>query len=102
MIDINVTNLFDLSYDQINPMKKTDLVSHIKNLKAKVTVDYTIKMLCYEISQLSTSMNNIMTENEKLSSQLMIVSNVNTLPPNTCGETMLRYLISLMRDQMKI
>ena len=41
MADSNVTNLFDLSYDQINAMKKKDLV--MKSLKGKVTVDATIK-----------------------------------------------------------
>ena len=30
-------------------------------------------------SQLSTSVNNLMTENGKISSQLMVISNVNTL-----------------------
>ena len=60
-------------------MKKKDLVNHIKNLKEKVTVDATIKKLCDEILQLSTPVNNLMTENEKISSQLMVVSNVNTL-----------------------
>ena len=66
MADLNVTNLFDLSYDQLNAMKKKDLVNHIENLKAKDTVDATIKKLCDEISQLSTSVNNLMTENGKL------------------------------------
>ena len=79
MADPNVTNLFDLSYDQINVMKKKDLINHIENLKGKVTVDATIKRLCDEISQLSTSVNNLMTENGKISSQMMVVSNVNTL-----------------------
>ena len=47
--------LFNSSYDQINAMKKKDLVNHIENLKGKVTVDATIKKLCDELSQLSTS-----------------------------------------------
>ena len=37
------------------------------------------KKLCDEISQLSTSVNNPMTENGKTISQLMLVSNINTL-----------------------
>ena len=79
MADINITDLIDLSYDQINTMKKKDLVNHIKSLKGKVTVAATIKKLCDKISQLSTSVNNLMTENGKISSQLMVVSNTNTL-----------------------
>ena len=79
MADLNVTNLFDLSYDQTNAMKKKDLVNHIENLKGKVTVDATIKKLCDEMSQLSTAKNNLITESGKISSQLMVVSDVNTL-----------------------
>ena len=60
-------------------MKKKDLVNHIENLKGKVTVNATIKKLCDEISQLSTLVNNLMTKNGKISSQLMVVSIVNTL-----------------------
>ena len=76
MTDINVINLFDLSYDQINVMKKIDLVNHIENLKGKVTVRFAIKRLCDEISQLSTLANTLMSVNEKLSTQPMVVSNI--------------------------
>ena len=79
MADINVTNLFDLNYDQINSMKNKDLVNHIESPKGKVTVDANIKKICDEISQLSTSVINLMAENGKISSQLMVVSNANTL-----------------------
>ena len=43
-------------------MKKKDLVSHIESLKGKVTVNATIKKLCDEISQLSTSVNNLVRD----------------------------------------
>ena len=76
MTDIDVTNLFDLSYDQINVMKKIDLVNHIENLKGKVTVDFAIKRVCDEISQLSTLGNNLMSVNEKRSSQPMVISKI--------------------------
>ena len=76
MTDIDVTNLFDLSYDQINVMKKIDLVNHIENLKGKVTVDFAIKRVCDQISQLSTLGNNLMSVNEKRSSQPMVISNI--------------------------
>ena len=59
-------------------MKKKDLVNPIENLKGKIT-DATIKKLCNEIPQLSTSVNNLMTEKGKISIQLMVFSNVNTL-----------------------
>ena len=47
-------------------MKKKEMVNDIENLKGKVTGDATIKTLCHEISQLSTSVNNLMTENGKI------------------------------------
>ena len=102
MPDLNVTNLFVLSYDQINVMKKKDLVNHIENLKGKVTVDATIKKLCNEILQQLLSLNNLMIENGKISSHLMVASKVNTLlitcvaELDGCSiakETMLRYLV---------
>lgn len=34
----NFVNLFSLSYDAINVIKKKDLVHHIENLKGKVVV----------------------------------------------------------------
>ena len=79
MADLNVTNFFDLSYAQMNATKKKDLVNHIENLKGKVTVCAIIKWFCDEISHLSNSVNNIMRENENISSQLMVVSNINAL-----------------------
>ena len=62
-------------------MKKKDLVNYIKSLNKKVTVDANIKKLCDEILQLPTSVNNLMTENGKISSQTMVVSNANTSSP---------------------
>ena len=59
-------------------MKKKDLVNHIENFKGKVTVVATNKKLCDKIYQLPTSVNSLMTENGKISSPLMVVSNVNT------------------------
>ena len=67
-------NLSLLYVDSVN-----HLVNHIENLKGKVIDDLTIKKFCDEISQLSTSANNLMTENKKISSQLMVLSNANTL-----------------------
>ena len=45
--------------------EKKDLINHIQNLKGKVTVDVPIRKLCDEMLQLSSSMNNLMTENRK-------------------------------------
>ena len=37
------TNFLELSFDEINAMKKKDLVSEIEKLKGKVVVDSNIK-----------------------------------------------------------
>ena len=41
----NTTNLFGLSFDAINAMKKKGLVSEIEKTKGKVVVDNNIKIL---------------------------------------------------------
>ena len=75
----NSTNLFELSFDAINTMKKKDLVSRIEKLKGKVIVDNNIKNLCDQASRLSENLSKIMELNEKLSSQFIVVKKVNTL-----------------------
>ena len=42
----NTTNLFELSFNAINAMKKKDLLSEIEKLKGKVIVDNNIKDIC--------------------------------------------------------
>lgn len=51
----------------------------MKNMEGKVAVNVLIKMLYDDVSQLSTSVKNLMTENEKFSSQLIVVFNIDTL-----------------------
>ena len=61
----NSTNLFKLSFDTINEMKKKDLVSEIGKLKRKVIVDNNIKNLCDQVSRLSENLAKLMESNEK-------------------------------------
>ena len=75
----NSTNLFELSFDAINTMKKKDLVSRIEKLKGKVIVDNNIKNLCDQASRLSENLSKLMELNEKLSSQFIVVKKVNAL-----------------------
>ena len=73
----NFVNLFSLSYDAINGMKKKDLVDHIENLKGKVVVGNDIQGLLNQISKLSENVDRLVTANEKLNSEMLIVRNVN-------------------------
>ena len=50
MAENNFVNLFILSYDVINGMKKNDLVDHIENFKGKVVVGNDIQESCNQIS----------------------------------------------------
>ena len=75
----STTNLLELSFDEINAIKKKDLVSEIENLKGKVVVNNNIKNLCDEVSRLSENLVKLMESNQKLSSQFIFGKNVNTL-----------------------
>ena len=77
MAENDFVNLFSLSYDSINGMKKKDPVDHIENLKGKVVVGNDIQGLFSQISKLSENLDRLVTANEKLNSELLIVRNVN-------------------------
>ena len=75
----STTNLFKLSFNENNTMKKKDLVSKNEKLKWKAAVDNNIKNLCDQVSCLSENLAKLMESNEKLSSQFIFVKKVNTL-----------------------
>ena len=75
----SATNLLELSFDEINAMKKKDLISKTEKLKGKVVVDNNIKNFCDQVSYLSENLTKLMESNEKLSSQFIVVEKVNTL-----------------------
>ena len=72
----STTNLFELSFDEINAMKKKELVSKIEKLKGKVIVDNNIKNLCDQVSRLSENLAKLMESNKK---QFIVVKKVNNL-----------------------
>ena len=73
----SATNLLELSFDEINAIKKKDLVSEIEKLKGKVAVHINIKNLCDQVSRLSENLAKLMESNET-SSQFIVVKKVNT------------------------
>ena len=77
MTENNFVNLFSLSYDAINGMKKKVLVDHIENLKGKVVVGNNIQGLFNQMSKLSENVDCLVTANKKLNSELLIVRNIN-------------------------
>ena len=93
MAENSFVNLFRLSYDDINGMKKKDLVDHIENMKEKVVVGNDIQGLFNQISKLSENLDRLLTANEKLNSELLIVRNVN--------QNLQNRIINLEKQQMQ-
>ena len=77
MAENNLVNLFSLLYGAINGMKKKDLVDQIENWKGKVVVRNDTQGLFNQISELLENVDRLVTANEKLNSELLIVRNVN-------------------------
>ena len=73
----NDVNLLEMSYDDINSMRKKDLVGQIAKMKGKVIFDSYVKDLCNQIEKLTESLNQVTAANEKITSELVIVKNVN-------------------------
>ena len=73
----NGVNLLEMSYDDINSMRKKDLVERIEKMKGKVIFDSHVKDLCNQIEKLTISLYQVTAANEKITSELVIVKNVN-------------------------
>ena len=94
MAENSFVNLFSLSYDAINGMKKKDLLDHIiENLKGKVVVGNHIQGLFNQISKLSANFVCLVTANDKLNSELLIVRNV--------SQNLQNQIINLEKQQSK-
>ena len=75
-------NLFYLTYDVINPIKTKDLVDYIEKMKGKVVAENQIQNLCSEIANLSDNVKSLVSTNERLTSELTVVKNVNNILEN--------------------
>ena len=79
MVGKDYANLFDLTYDAINAIKKRDLVDYIEKMKGKVVADSHIQNLYNEIAHLSGKVKNLVSANERLTSKLTVVKNANNI-----------------------
>ena len=61
----NDANLLETSYNDIDSMRKKDLVEQIEKMKGKVIFDSRVKDLCNQIEKLTESLNQVMAANEK-------------------------------------
>ena len=73
----NDVDLLEMSYDNINSMRKKNLVEQIEKMKGQVIFDSHVKDLCNQIEKLTESLNQVTAANEKITSELVIVKNVN-------------------------
>ena len=71
------TNILSLSESALNSLKKSDLVQKILDLKGIVVVDTDLHKLFEKIEKLTESMNQIVAENNRLQSDIVIVKHVN-------------------------
>ena len=79
MVESNTSsNLFNLSDNAINALKKSDLVQQIINLRGKVIVDPDLRNLCDQISSLSENITKLTTANQQINSEHAIVRVVNS------------------------
>ena len=78
----NYVNVFDLTYDAINAIKKKDIVDYIEKMKGKVVADNQIQNLCNEIANLSDNVKSLLSTNARLTSELSIVKNMNNVVEN--------------------
>ena len=66
-----------MSYNDINSLRKKDLVEQIEKMKGKDIFDSHIKDLCNQIKKLTESLNQVTEASEKITSEFVIVKNVN-------------------------
>ena len=69
-------NLFDMTESAINALKKPEIVKKIIELKDKLVVGEEIKSLCTHIKELTDTVNQLLSKNERLSSDLAIQKTV--------------------------
>ena len=69
-------NLFDMTKSAINALKKPEIVKKIMELKDKVVVGEEIKSLRTHIKELTDTVNQLLSKNKRLNSDLAIQKTV--------------------------
>ena len=82
MVGNDYVNLFYLAYNAINTIKKKDLVDYIEKTKGKIVTDKQIQNLCSEVANLSENVKSLMSINERLTSELMVLKNIKNFLEN--------------------
>ena len=69
-------NLFDMTESAINAFKNPEIVKRIIELKDKLVVGEEIKSLCTHIKELTDTVNQLLSKNERLGRDLAIQKTV--------------------------
>ena len=69
-------NLFEMTESAINALKKPEIVKRITELKDKVVVGEEIKSFCTHKKELMDTVNQLLSKNARLSSDLAIQKTV--------------------------
>ena len=69
----NDINLLEMSYDDINSMRKKYLVGQIEKMKGKLIFHSHAKDLCNQWEKLTESLDQVTAANEKITSELVII-----------------------------
>ena len=69
-------NFFEMTKSAINALKKREIVKRIIELKDKVVVGEKINSLCTHIKELTDTVNQLLSKNERWSSDLAIQKTV--------------------------
>ena len=73
MVGNNYVNLFYLTYDAFNAIKKKYPVYYIEKMKGKVVLVKQIQNSCSEIENLSENVKGLANTNGRLTNELMVV-----------------------------
>ena len=69
-------NLFDRTESDINTLKKPEIVKKIMELKDNVVAGEEIMSLCTHVKELTDAVNQLLSKNERLNSDLGIQESV--------------------------
>ena len=82
MASNDYVNLFDLTYDAFNAIKKKDVIDYVEKMMDKVVTENQVQNLCSEIANLSVNVKSLVSTSERLTSEPTVIKNINYILEN--------------------
>ena len=82
MASNDYVDLFDLTYDAFNAIKKKDLIDYVEKMMDKVVTENQVQNLCSEIANLSVNVKSLVSTSERLTSEPTVIKNINNILEN--------------------